>query len=183
MLADGDGFDAPVLEGLLWGALLLGAAASVVRSPRGARIGWLLIAAGLSLIVVDKAFDVHAIAHSIGQSIAIAVDPENQLRGPNAVYRDVALGALFVAAAAAAAWVLWRDADVGRDKVFCYVGLCCVGALLAARLAPGIEERLHDWVTKAIELTAWSLVCYGEWLGRRRPVPRRPVDGFVEVPK
>lgn len=183
MLAEGDGFDAPVLEGLLWGALLLGAAALAVRSPRGARIGWLLIAAGLLLIVVDKAFDVHAIAHAFGQWIAIAVDPENQLRGPNAVYRDVALGTIFVAVAGAAAWVLRRDTDVGRDKVLCYVGLCCVGALLALRLAPGIEERLHDYVTKAIELIAWSFVLAGEWTGTRRSLPKRRADGFVDLPR
>ena len=175
----GDGFDAPVVEGLLWGLLLVVALVLLARSPKGARWGWGLVAAGLLAIVADKAFDVHAVAHAVGTWIATSVDPENQLRGPNAIWRHVAFGVLFVAAGGAVVWMLRHDAAVGRAKVLCLAGLVVIGALLGARLSPGLEEHLPDWLTKVIELVAWLLVLAGQWLAVRRPAPRRIVDGFL----
>lgn len=178
---EGDGWDAPLLEGALWAVLLLGAWLRTRRTPRDERPGWWLVLAGLSLIVVDKVFDVHAVAHAAGTWIATAVDPEHQLRGPNAVYRNVALIGGFVVASAAVVWWLRRDARVGRGKLLCLGGLLLVGALLALRLMPQLEDHLADWLTKGIELLAWLLVAGGLWRGdRRRAAAARPlVDGFL----
>jgi hypothetical protein len=176
---EGDGFDAPVVEGALWGALLVFAVVLLRRAPPGARWAWGLIAAGLALIVIDKAFDLHAVGHAFGRWIATALDPDNQLRGPNAIYRNVALATGLVGAGAIVVVLLRRDSDVGRAKLLCFCGLGVVGALLAARLAPGVEVFLADWLTKAIELCAWVLVSCGEWLGARPPRETGVVDGFV----
>ncbi|MBL8727775.1 MAG: hypothetical protein JNM25_05050 [Planctomycetes bacterium] len=177
---EGDGWDAPLLEGVLWVLLLVFASVRTWRAPPDERPGWWLVAGGLLLIVVDKAFDVHAVAHAVGTWIAVAIDPEHQLRGPNAGYRDAALVGGFVVACAAAAWWLRRDARVGTHKLLCLGGLALVGALLAARLMPQLEKHLPDWLTKAIELAAWSLVLAGLWLGGRRAGRPRPlIDGFL----
>lgn len=180
MPPEGDGWDAPLLEGLLWAVALVFAGVRLRAAPRGQRPGWWLIAAGLLLIVLDKAVDVHAILHAAGTWIAVAVDPEHHLRGPHAVHRNVALLLGLVFACGAVAWWLRRDEHVGRAKLFCLVGLLVVGALLAVRLMPQLEEHLPDWLTKAIELGAWSLVLLGLWQGRSRPAPTaRVVDGFL----
>lgn len=177
---EGDGWDAPLLEGILWGLLLAFAVLRLVRTPRGQRPGWWLIAAGLLLIVVDKAFDVHAVAHAIGTSIATSIDPEHQLRGPNAPYRDATLVVGFLVSLGAVAWWLRRDEHIGRSKLLALAGLGLVGALLAARLMPELEDYLPDWITKSIELAAWSLVAAGLWRGRARPATAgRMVDGFL----
>ncbi len=180
MPPEGDGWDAPVLEGLLWGALLVFALLRTLRAPRGERAGWWLIAAGLVLIVVDKAFDIHAVAHDAGTWIATSIDPEHQLRGPHAVYRDATLlGGFLLACAAVVSW-LRRDEHVGRNKVLCLCGLGLVGALLAARLMPQLEPYMLDWVTKPIELLAWCLVLGGTLAGRSsRPRHRPIIDGLV----
>lgn len=178
-MPEGDGFDAPVVEGVLWGATLVVAVALFVRAARGERWTWGLVAAGLATIVADKMFDVHAVAHACGRWIAIALDPVNQLRGPNEVWRDIALVAGFVAACGVVVWTLRHDARVGRAKVLCLAGLVLVGVLLVARLAPGVAGYLEDWLSKAIELIAWGLVVSGEWIGFCRPRERRVVDGFV----
>ncbi len=175
----GDGFDAPVVEGALWGILLLFATVLVRRAPAGQRRAWGLILAGLCLIVADKAFDVHAIAHDTGQWIALAIDPEFQLRGPHAIWRNMALGALFVGSLWFVTWLIRRDESLGRAQMFCLVGLALVGALLAARLAPGIEQYLADWITKSIELAAWMSVLAGQLIGLRRRKEPRVVDGFL----
>lgn len=175
----GDGFDAPLVEGVLWGILLLLAIVLLVRAPRGQRWTWGLILTGLALIVADKAFDVHAVAHDIGQWIAIAIDPEFQLRGPHAIWRNLALGGLFLFALWCVGWLLRHDESIGRAKLLCLAGLAVVGALLAARLAPGIEEYLEDWITKFVELAAWMLVLSGELVGLRRKRQPRFVDGFL----
>ncbi|MBL9079502.1 MAG: hypothetical protein JNL08_18510 [Planctomycetes bacterium] len=180
---DGDGFDAPLLEGVVWGLAAAGAIVRCRRAPAPVRPGWLLIAAALLLIVVDKAFDVHALAHAVGAWCAAALDPEHHLRGPNAAYRHVALALGAVGAVGAAAWWLRRDASFGRGKVLCCAGLGLVVALLAARLAPGLEAFLPDWITKAVELAAWLLVVTGLRRGDDGAAPGRPpggvVDGFV----
>lgn len=178
----GDGWDAPLLEGLLWGLLLLGAALCTRRAPPGQRPGWWLIAAGLGLIVADKAFDVHAVLHAVGTGIATAVDAEHQLRGPNAPYRDAALALGFALSLGAVAWWLRRDEHIGRAKLSCLAGLALVGALLAMRLMPELERYLPDWITKGIELMAWALVAAGLWQGRVRATTaakERLVDGFL----
>ena len=178
--AEGDGFDAPVLEGVLWGLTTAAALWRTRRAAPGTRAGWLLIAAGLVLIVVDKAFDVHALAHACGTWVAAALDPEHHLRGPHAFYRYLALGTGFVAALAVVVVWLRRDARVGRGKWLCFAGLLLIGALLAARLAPGLEVFLPDWITKAIELAAWLCVGIGLWRGDGPAAPRRQlVDGFL----
>jgi len=176
----GDGWDAPLLEGTLWGLLLLWAAVRTWRTPGAERPAWWLICGGLLLIVVDKAFDVHAIAHAFGTWIASAVDPEHQLRGPHAGYRNAVLVGGLLVACVLVAWWLRRDARVGRDKLSCLAGLVVVGALLAVRLMPQFEELLADWMTKAVELVAWSLVFGGLIVARRRvAAPRGVVDGFL----
>lgn len=177
---EGDGWDAPLLEGLLWGVAMVFACLRLRGAPRDQRQGWWLVAVGLSLIVVDKAFDVHAVLHAVGTWIATGVDPEHQLRGPHAVYRNVVLLFGLVGACVAVAWWLRRDAHVSRAKLLCLGGLLLVGALLAVRLMPQLEEFLPDWLTKAVELSAWSLVMLGLWQGRARAVPTaRVVDGFL----
>jgi hypothetical protein len=150
------------------------------RAPRGERPAWYLIAAGMALIVIDKAFDVHAVAHDLGTWIATTVDPEHQLRGPHASYRDAALASGFLSVCIAVAWWLRRDERVGRAKLLCLGGLALVGALLAVRLMPQLEDHLPDWTTKSIELSAWSLVLAGLWRDRRRAPKVSPlVDGFL----
>jgi hypothetical protein len=177
---DGDGWDAPLLEGVLWGVL---AAVAVVRARRAAaaaRPGWWLIVGGLGAIVLDKAVDVHAVAHAAGAWLATVVDPEHHLRGPNAGYRHVALATGFAVAAAGVAWWIRRHAQVGRAKLLCLAGLGVVGALVTARLAPGLEALLPDLVSKAIELAAWLLVAAGLRCPEHRPPSAgRLVDGFL----
>ncbi len=175
----GDGFDAPLVEGALWGILLLLAIVLVSRAPAGRRATWGLILAGLCLIVADKAFDVHAVAHDIGQWIAIAIDPEFQLRGPHAIWRNITLGVLFVGSLWFVTWLVRHDEAIGRAKLLCLAGLALVGALLAARLAPGVEQYLADWLTKSVELAAWMSVLAGQLIGLRRKKEPRIVDGFL----
>ena len=179
MPPEAEDFGMTVLEGVLWGALLAVALVLFVRSPTGTRWTWGLIVAGLATIVVDKAFDVHALLHALGTWIATSVDPVHHLRAPNAFHRNAALVVLFVLALVAVVWLLRHDADVGRAKVSCLAGLVVIGALLAARVAPGVSEFLSDWIVKVIELVAWLLVLRGEWLAFRRPPQRRLVDGFL----
>jgi len=178
-LREGDGFDAPLLEGTMWGALALLGVLVLVRAPRGQRWTWSLVLVGLVLIVADKAFDVHAFVHDVGQWIATAIDPEFQLRGPNAIWRNMALGVLFLGALWFVGWLLRHDESVGRAKLLCLAGLAVVGALLAARLAPGLGEYLEDWITKVVELAAWTMVLWGQVLGLRRRRQPRFVDGFL----
>lgn len=178
--AEGDGFDAPLLEGVLWGLTAAGALWRTRRAEPSTRAGWRLITAGLVLIVVDKAFDVHALAHAVGTWIAATLDPEHHLRGPNAFYRHLALGAGLVAALVVVVVWVRRDQRIGRGKWLCFAGLSLIGALLAARLAPGLEAFLPDWVTKAIEFAAWLCVAIGLWRGDGAAAPRRQlVDGFL----
>jgi len=75
---------------------------------------------------------------------------------------------------------LRRDQRIGRGKLLCLAGLGLVGALLAARLMPQLEPVMVDWVTKSVELLAWSLVLAGQWLSRARAArPPQLTDGFV----
>lgn len=179
MPPEGDGFDAPLLEGLLWAVALVWAVVRVCRTPREQRPGWLLVATGLLLIVLDKAVDVHAVLHAAGRWLAVTIDPEHQLRGPHAVHRNVALLCGLCGGCVAVAWWLRRDAHVGRAKLCCLGGLLLVAALLAARLMPQFEELLPDWLTKGVELAAWLLVLCGLSLAGRRPRGPGLEDGFV----
>lgn len=176
---DGDGFDAPVVEGLLWGLAAVGALARAVHADPGRRATWWLVAAGLLLIVSDKAWDLYAVFHDFGTWFATTVDPELHLRGEHAKYRDGALGLLFVLALGVLCLVVRRDRPLGRGKLLSLVGLGLVLLLLTLRMAPPLQPYLIDRVTKGMELLAWLLVVTGLWLGDRRAPPRRLVDGFI----
>lgn len=179
---EGDGFDAPVVEGILWGLACLGAVVRARKAPAGRRSTWWLVAGGLALIVGDKAFDLYAVFHDFGLWFAMTVDPEHHLRGPHSIYRDGALGVLFVVGFAVLAWLVGRDRPLGRGKLLCAAGLAVVMLLLVLRMAPPLQPYLIDWLTKGIELTAWLLVAAGLWLGGAPPpsqVKRQIVDGFL----
>ncbi|HEX5053477.1 MAG TPA: hypothetical protein VFZ65_16990 [Planctomycetota bacterium] len=177
---EGDRFDAPHLEAVLWGALGVVAAVLARRSPKGSRAGWWVVVAGVVTIVLDKLFDVYSCLHAIGRGIATAIDPELHLRGAHASYRDAALVVLFAAGSAGLVWLVRRDESIGRAKLLCFAGFVVVLALVLVRLVPTLQEHLPDALTKLIEVVAWSLVVAGEWLALRRPrvAGVRP-DGYL----
>lgn len=59
----------------------------------------------------------------LGRTIATTPDPENPLRGPNAIHRNVGLALASVVACWVVVWLLRYDEELGCAKVLCPSGL------------------------------------------------------------
>jgi hypothetical protein len=175
---EGDGWDAPGLEAALWGVTALLASVLAFREPRGARVGWWIVAAATTLIVLDKVVDIYSFVHAVGASLASGFDPEH-MRGRFSMLRTVGLGVTFVVGCGGLFWLARTDAAFGRGKRLCFLGLAVVIGLLVVRLVPAAQGYLPAVVTKVIEAAAWLMVLVGECLGSgRRPSLRARPGGF-----
>jgi hypothetical protein len=177
-----DGLVPPWLEAALWGLVGAVAVQRAVNSPGGARVGWWLVAAATGVFAADKVLDVYGLLYQAGRSVAVAVDPEHQLRGPNAAWRNSALAVLFAVGAFALWWLLRRDEGGGRGKRWCYAGIVIVLGLVVARLVPGLQDLLAGILSKPFEAAAWLCCAIGLAIGnRKRTPPPRTVqpDGFL----
>lgn len=175
-----DEFAAPRLEAALWAIAALGALGRALGGAPGTRIGWYVLAAATATFALDKVVDMLSVLHSVGRALAVRVDPEHQLRGPNAGYRDAALAALFVAGCLLLWWLLRKDRQLRRGKLWGFAGVVLVFGIVVVRLAPPLQPLVSDHVTKPIEALAWLCVVVGLCIGAGpRPAPRIEADGFL----
>ena len=132
-----------------------------LRSPRGARTVWWIVAAACTIITTDKAFDLQIHAHQLGQALVKAIAPGLTHDGGRPWARVALLGALFLIGCGALYGLVRSDRSIDGSKRLSLLGLVLVMAYLGARLVP----RLRDWWTPAlgmvVEGTCWLLVVAG----------------------
>ena len=155
------------LEIVFWMIPTLLALHLLRRSPKGTRMGWLIVGAACGAIVLDKAFDILSVVHQTGQSVVRMVDPDTRLRGENAIYRYLLLGALFGIGASGLVWSIRRDRDRGAGKVVAFVGLIGVLGYLAARLVPRFRDTLAPPSGWIVEGVCYATIVFGLLLGVR----------------
>ena len=150
------------LEIAAWSLPALLAGLLFVRSAKGARATWLVVALMTTAFALDKAVDLHAVLRSAGQSVVMWLDPETRFRGKNVIFRILLLGGIF-SVGVACLWCFLRADRLTASKLTSVLGLVIVMAYLGLRLVPGVGQTLEatgaGW---AIELGAWALVVVGE---------------------
>lgn len=175
-----DELAAPRMEAALWAIAALGALARAIGSAPGTRIGWSVLAAATTTFALDKIVDILSVMNSVGRALAVRLDPDHQLRGPNAGYRDAALALLFACGCALLWWLLRKDRQLRRGKLWGFAGIVLVFGIVVVRLAPPLQPFVSDYVTKPIEALAWLCVVVGVCIGAgSRPAPSVQADGFL----
>ena len=180
MLSSSVEFAAPRLECALWAVAALGAAVRALGTGAGTRIGWWLLAAATATFALDKVVDLLTPMTEFGRALATRIDPEHQLRGPHAIYRDAVLAVGFVVGAVLLWWLLRKDRQLRRGKLWGFAGVLLVFAIVVVRLAPPLQPLVTDYVTKPVEAAAWLCVMLGVVVGAGPPPPPRvQADGFL----
>jgi hypothetical protein len=174
MLAEHESGLVYATEIALWTTPTLLAFTLACRFPKGTRIAWVILGTACLAIVLDKALDLLSVAHKTGQQLVKAVDPETRMRDGNLVYRFLLLGGLFVASSLGLVFCLRRDRDRSRGKVLAFVGLLLVLAYIAARMIPGLKERLLPPTGWIVEAVSYALILLGLIYGWRHPPEDRP---------
>jgi hypothetical protein len=164
------------VEILLWTLPLVLALRLAVRAPRGARNGWLLLAAGCAVIVTDKAFNIQLPLYQACKDVVHALDPELRLRGEHLWIRFVLLGGLFAIGCTGIVFFLRWDRELTRAKGVALLGLAMVMAYLGLRLLPRIHASLTEPQRLAIEGTCLAVVLAGLWMGAAGRPTRCPPE-------
>lgn len=170
-----------VLEAAAWTLPALPAAGLAVRSGRGRRATWTLVALTCAVIVLDKLVDVQIVAYRLGKAAVQAIDPESRWRGEHLWIRVVVLAALV--AAGAAGLVGWARLDRERSlgKRLAVLGLALVVAFLGLRQLPPLKPWVEPPRDLLFEGTAWLLVVvgvgYGSIVRKRASVVATRGDG------
>lgn len=168
------------LEAALWSIALLFAAYRAARTPSGMRRGWWLVLVATFAFAADKLFDLHGVFHELARTLAHALDPEHQLRGPNAIYRNVALSVGFLVAAALLYLWLRREHRPGKGMLICLLSILLVGGIVTSRAMPGLQSESVELLLKIVEGVAWLLMIAGIAIGNPKPAARAQLrDGFL----
>ncbi len=150
---------------LLWVLPALGASLRYLRGERGARLGWLVVAAAIWLVVADKAWDLQTLLYRGAQEMVHRVDPQLRMRGPHAWMRWCLLGGGFLLSAALLWWGARADRQLTGGKRLSLLGLVAILAYLGARLLPRVKAHLDGGAEDWIELAIWVVIAVGIALG------------------
>ena len=168
-LAESTGFTL-ASEVLLWSVPALLAVRAGLRSPRGERAVWWVVASACTVITLDKALDLQNVAHELGKRLVWTFAPGLTSSGGRPLARLALLGGLLLVASGVLYLLVRRDRAIGRSKRLSLSGLVLVMSYLGARLAPGLQDWFGmatpagvGWsgVGLAVELACWLLVVAG----------------------
>lgn len=149
------------LEAVAWAVPALAGARLALRSARGGRATWVLVALACAGIVLDKLVDVQMVVYRAGKALVDAVDPGSRWRGDHLWMRVLVLGGLF--AVGTAGLVGWARLDRARGpgKRLALLGITLVLAFLALRQFPALKPWVAPPRDLVFEGAAWALVLAG----------------------
>lgn len=166
--------DRALVEAACWALPALAASAVFLRSPRGGRASWAVVAGACAAIVADKLVDLQIRLYRLGKELVAGADPELRLRGEHLWLRLLLLGGLFVAGAFALRFGARLDRRPGRGKRVALAGLVLVLAFLGARLVPALKPHFAPPRDVVLEGLTWLVVVAGVlvgWSEAARPPP------------